>query len=97
VESSVVHDYCIAFRRLWQQYVLKPVFKKFAVGGLTVALNGKVFPCAPGADDVYALILLAPLYVFDLFPPWGTGVFPLQIGIYAAFVNVNTFFVWNPL
>jgi hypothetical protein len=63
---------------------------------MAVALNGKMFPCAPGANDIYALELLAPLYVFNLLPPWGTGVFPLQIGIYAAFVNINAFFIRNP-
>jgi hypothetical protein len=62
-----------------------------------VAFNGKMHSVTERANDIFTLEPSSPFNVFDFFPPQGAGVFPLQTGVYAAFVNINAFFIRNPL
>jgi len=52
-------------------------------------------PAAQGADDIYSVKLRPPFDVLYYLPPRRTGVFTLQTGIYAAFVNVNASVLGN--
>jgi hypothetical protein len=75
--------------------VFKPAFEKCAVGRLTIAFNPIVVSIAKSPYDVYAFKSLPGPDIFDNFPPGCAGIFPLQIGIYAAFVNVYAFIIRN--
>jgi hypothetical protein len=54
-------------------------------------------PVPQGADDVYPFKQVSRHGVFDVFPARGAGVFPLQTGVYAAFIDINTPVFRHPL
>jgi len=62
-----------------------------------VTHNPMVFPIAQGPGDVYPFKLFSGDYILYLLPPRGTPLFPVQAGVYAAFVNKNTFILRHPL
>ena len=97
VESCVVYDYRMTLGYFRKQATSKPPLKKPAVGRMAIAFSGKAFPLAPGANDIYALELLSPLDVPGFLPSRRTGVLPLQIGVYAASVDISPFAKRNPL
>jgi len=81
----------------FKQYVCKPVFNKCAVCRMLVAHNSVIFPMAQRPDNVYPFKLFSGDYVMHLLPPQRTPLFPMQTGVYAAFVNENTFLSRHPL
>jgi len=62
-----------------------------------ITFNGYMFIVAKSADNIYPLKMVPHFDIFYFLPPHGTAVFPLQIGVYAAFVNINTFFKGNSI
>jgi hypothetical protein len=97
VKLCVIHDYRITLGCFGEQSVFKPPFKKPAARRMVVTFNGMMLPVTPGADDVCSLKPASSFDTFDWFSPQGTTVFPLQTGIYTAFVNINPPFARNPL
>jgi len=61
-----------------------------------VTFDSAMRPAAQGADDVYAVKLCSAFGTLYYLTPQRTGVFPLQTGVYAAFVNINAFVLGNP-
>jgi hypothetical protein len=78
----------------FQQTIFKQGFGKLSVCRLPEAFNSAMFSAAQSLYNIYTVKLHSPFDAFYYFPPWRTGVFPLQTGSYAAFINIT---VWgNP-
>ena len=64
---------------------------------MAIAFNPIVASIEKSPYDIYALKSLSGPDIFGSFPSGRTGIFTLQIGIYAAFVNVYAFIMRNPV
>jgi hypothetical protein len=64
---------------------------------MPVAFNSGMLSVTPGADDIYPFKLRSPFDIFDTLPSRCPGIFTLEPGVYAAFVNINTLCMRNPL
>jgi len=56
-----------------------------------VADNGMMLSLTQGSNNIYPFKLFPGFHIFDRLPSRGTSLFSLQTGIYAAFINKNTF------
>jgi len=64
---------------------------------MPVAFNGYMLVVAKSANNIYPIKTVSHFDVFYFLPPRGAAIFPLQMGIYAAFVNINSFFNRDPV
>ena len=77
-----------------QKIIYKPEFKKSAVHRSTILKWGKNLIRHFGGNNTAALIFSATDLPEYLLTSWRIPVFPIQVSIYSAFININYRFGW---
>ena len=94
MERSIIHyNHSSLFQR-GQKLVGKPKFKKPAVHRSAILKRGKDLIAHLSGNNAAALILSASDSPKHLLAPRRISVFPVQIGIYTAFIHIGDFFLW---
>jgi len=97
MKPGIIHDYGITIGDFFKQIICKPIFEKGAVCRMTVTFNAVIMTVAYRANYIDSLKFFPACNIFNYFASRGTAVFALQIGVYSAFIHIDTLFMRNPV